>query len=262
MRFRRILYLEPGGSGQSRSRPCVLRIAEAHGASLTIRRVRPGAVERATSPYDLVVSVACPDSLQWPLRYAPAERDLISGWRCPVWILHPAQSGPIRMVLAGVDVSRGASESLAARVVETAAAFARAAGAEVRLVHAFTVTGESLIRSRYRGGSPHALVRVLRAEASERRARLQALVRRTAVRPKPEIALVHGRTIATLGWLAADYQADLLVVGASRHQHGLRRLIFPPTAEQLLGRIHASIAVVQPDPVGTQRPEVSLAQRA
>ncbi|NIP79146.1 MAG: universal stress protein, partial [Gemmatimonadetes bacterium] len=243
MRFDRILYLEPHAGRSSRTLPSARRIARDHGASLTVRWRRDEALRDALGEHDLVVTVAGRDTLRWPLRYAPAERELIHSCGCPVWVLHPAQSGPIRVVLAGVDVSREAEEARAARVVRTAARLAEGAGAELHLVHAYSITGESLIRSPGRGGSRGTLERALRTEAAQRRARLDRIVARERVHPVPEVVLRHGRTVAILEQVAWERQADLVVVGAAPPRARLGRLLFPPVAEQLLGRVHASIAV-------------------
>lgn len=234
-----------GRSAAERWRGAVEAWARNAGAvEVEVRLLSPSNLAAAASAHDLLMTVAHRESLRWPLRYAPEERSLFQQCACPVWVLHPAQSRGVRVVVAGVDVSRQADEAVARRVVRSAGSLARAAGAELHVVHAWSVVGESVIGSASRGGGRHELERLLRSEAVARRARLDRLLERESMEPRPAVVLRHGRPVQVLESVVWERQADVVVLGDSPEREGLRRLLFPPAAEQLLGRVHGSLLVV------------------
>jgi nucleotide-binding universal stress UspA family protein len=281
-RLQQVLYLErhPGGFG--RAFACALRVARDHGASLTVaaapedfgargrpalpgdRRIlaervrlarargvdaRLGTVDpdvlRASSEHDLLMTVARRDSLRWPLRFAPGERALLHRCGCPTWILHPVQGPRLRTVVAGVDVSAESDDAWNRRILDAAACLARGAGAKLYVVHAWTLLGESLLRSRNRGGSRQTVRRLLADTAADRQRRVERLLDGLDSEFRPRVLLRKGRTVASLEDVAWRRQADLVVVGSSDRE-GLGTLVFPTTAEQLLGRVPGSVVTVHP----------------
>jgi nucleotide-binding universal stress UspA family protein len=290
--LRRILYLERHPGGFARSFACALQVARDHGASLTLARgaaesdgIRRAARDRRerrmleertraaraqgvrarvaeldaelmdiSSEHDLLMTVARRDSLRWPLRFAPSERSLLQRCRCPTWILHPAQGPRVHVIVAGIDVSSDGEEARNRRVLDTAACLARGAGAVLYVVHAWSLLGESILRSPNRGGSRRTVRRLLIDTAASRRERLERLLDEAAIDPPPRILLRKGRTVHSLESVAWTIQADLVVVGTSGRD-GLGTLLVPTAAEQLLGRVPGSVVTVHADVEAGQRTE-------
>ncbi|MGD2069272.1 MAG: hypothetical protein PVI57_11410, partial [Gemmatimonadota bacterium] len=124
--------------------------------------------------HDLVVKVAGPE--RWPGGLDPEDRALLRSCPCPLWILDPVQRGILEVVVAAVDVSNGARPGLNTRIVRTAGSLAARTGADLRVVHAWSVPGESILASPLRGVSRPRLRNVVAATRQERRRRLLRLL--------------------------------------------------------------------------------------
>lgn len=272
-RFQRILYLERRRHGSTRAFSCAVHAALEHGARLTLagtgrwlermaalaeildvavdrRGVDGGAPSELAAGHDLVITVGRVRGAGW-LRLGGVERGLLRSCACPTWLLHPAQSPEVRVVVAAVDVSAPDGVALARRVVGTAAELA-ASGAELHVAHCWSVVGESLLASRSRGGSRRGAERVLAEAERTRCRRIERLLEAESV-GSARIVLCKDKVVAGLREIAWRTEADVVVVGTAGRT-GVRALFPGNTAERLIGRVPASVLVV---PAGARVPSPS-----
>lgn len=268
-RFQRILYVERRRGGSTRAFSYAVRVALRHGAALTLAGPAAGrrlermaelveifglplgveevgsAVERlleAAGRHDLVLTVGRVRRGLWPFPLGTLERRLLRESPCPTWILHPAQSPDVRVVAAAVDVATDAGLADTRGVLRAAAGLAAAVGAQLHVVHCWTVVGESMRASRTRGGSWRGARRAVTQTERRRRERLEACLSEEGIQPS-SVVLPKGGVVP--GILEATWQleADVVVAGTARRT-GLSGLVMGNTAERLVGRVPASVLAV------------------
>lgn len=276
-RFRRILYLERRARGSARAYYCAVHTALVHGASLTLAGVEGGRrlgrmAERADTlglpvrlrdvdlramggggagvvpmdmarAHDLVITVTRGKGSRWWSGADGVARALVRECGVPTWLLHPLQSAGVRVVVAAIDVSGPAAEATGRRVVRTAADLAAESGAELVVLHCWSVVGESMIASRSRGGGPARAERILAAAERSRHRRVERLLEAAGIPSSTTVVLQKGDVVGCIEDVVWRTEADVVVVGSAARR-GLSALLVGNTAERLVGRVPASVLVV------------------
>ena len=151
----------------------------------------------------------------------------------------------INRILCPVDFS-----DTAAVGAREAAALARAADAELLLVHALSEPWLSTSRERgYAAPIAQQYEMIARRRLETMANTLSAIAR---VRP----VLVHGSVDDAIAQTASKYSADLLEMG-TRSKKGLARLLTESTTERVMRR--ARVPVVRVCPNTSRRPPMDLA---
>lgn len=165
----------------------------------------------------------------------------------PVWALRPDGSArPAQRVVAAVDpdASDPARTRLAERVLSLALDLARERGSEVHVVRAWSLPGESVLRTtlgragvdRYAEAHEREVSRVLHAFLAGFGTALD----------RARVHLLRGPAQDVLPDFLADRGADLLVIG-SVARTGVPGLFIGSTAERVLQRIDCSVIALKPD---------------
>jgi universal stress protein E len=192
---------------------------------------------------------------------------LIRACPCPVAISgsHAPEEGR-RVTVAAVDVAPAAgredvNDDLNLRVLELA--WHGVAGPDTRLhvVHAWSLYGESIMKSPRAGVAPAELAALLEAEEAGRRQRLEELIERyrgaldAAEHDafEPELHLVKGDASEVIPETLDRLDADLVVMGTIARR-GMTGFLLGNTAEKLLGRLTCSVLATKPDDFVTPVP--------
>jgi universal stress protein E len=164
----------------------------------------------------------------------------------PVWVLRPTRAR-VQRVLAAVDTDPNHAE-LNQAVVRIAADMAAFGGGELHLLHAWTMYGESALRSgTFTRVTPAELDAMLLAENTERAKALDALVHDAGVADAPwQIHLVKGSPAATVIDAVQRRRINLVVLGTAART-GLAGMVIGNTAEAILSEVPCSVITV---PVG------------
>jgi nucleotide-binding universal stress UspA family protein len=168
--------------------------------------------------------------------------------KCPVplFVMKPTRRNRFHQILAAIDpeVTGDARDTLNALILELGLSLSAREDANLHVVHAWTLFGESLMRGR--GGMYAAEVdRLSREEAEKRRRVVQALLAKHSVTgchlhlPKGDAAEVIPRLVGKLG-------IDLLVMGTVCRT-GIPGFIIGNTAERVLDTVDCSVLVVKPE---------------
>ncbi len=196
-----------------------------------------------------------PDLIRSVMRDAPA----------PVLILPPVSTGPVRSILAAVDLSaQGEARRLAHDVLHRASEMAHAFAADLSIVHAWTLVGEGRLThplTPIRASKLGTLRRTLR---DERRRRLDELLEEVPQADPAQVILGSGTARDVVRRAVHQMEADVLVLGHSRRA-GLSRFLIGDLSETLLGTVATAMLVVHgsdPDlplapPHGTVHREMS-----
>ena len=184
---------------------------------------------------------------------------LIRACPCPVAIVgtHRPEEGR-KVTVAAVDVisESGAEEvnaNLNEKILDLALAALAEQDTELHVVHAWTLYGESIMRSPRAHVKPEELDALLENERRGRQERLEELVesyraKLTAeARPfAPEIHLVKGEPSSAIPSVLDRLEADLLIMGTISRR-GLTGFVIGNTAEKILSRLECSVLVAKPE---------------
>jgi nucleotide-binding universal stress UspA family protein len=208
--------------------------------------------EALKDEYDLIVKAVAVDAYD---RRTPEPLDLQIIERAPaaVFLVECDTRGPVRRVVAAVDPhprDRGAEgedghrRALTIRIAATAGELASRTGAELHVVHAWSVFGEQVLQ--------HVL-RVTRERLETQREDARAVaahgvrevLRAAGVEPPPEhVHLVKGAFGEAAPALIDDLAADVVVLG-TRGRIGWIGPVVQPHAADLVCNTRASLVVLK-----------------
>lgn len=195
--------------------------------------------------HDLVLAVAHAATsglpLPWPL---DEDRELVRHCPTPVWLLHPAQGGEIRRVLAAVDVSGAHPEALNRKIVALAGSLAHRHGAWLHVVHAWSILGEFLAPDSPGAEGRRRASRRRRDLLNDRSRELRRLVELEAPARAVTVTLRKGSAGRTIRAEVLRSGADVVVAG-SGGRDGIGAVLFPSLPERLVGRVPASVLTVK-----------------
>jgi universal stress protein E len=163
------------------------------------------------------------------------------------------------VTLAAVDIEAAAgrdevNERLNHRILELARLSVMTPKTEIHVVHAWTLYGESVMRSPRAGVAPEELAALLEGEEACRRERLEQLVQRYAETLEaserdafqPNVRVVRGEPSETIPQEIDRLGADLVVIGTVGRS-GMTGFLMGNTVEKILDRISCSVLTTKPD---------------
>ncbi len=205
----------------------IIRLVQSSGYDLVIKQARPpsGIGERLLGSLDLHLLRKCP---------------------CPVLIDHPNVASRYRRVLATLDTNAPDAGGCDSLVLPLAHSLAQRENAQLDLVHAWQLPGESMFRSgRFRLPSME-LNNMLQHREDTQRARLAELMREHDLAiDEARIHLIKGPAAASINEVAKSLPADIIVMGTVGRV-GVPGLFIGNTAEEVLQNAASSILAVKP----------------
>lgn len=165
---------------------------------------------------------------------------------CPVLALKPTESRGFKKILVAVDpVLVGDSHDTLNRVIlELASSLAVLEGAELHVVHAWRLVGESMLRGRF--AIPAVDVdRAVLQEFEKRRDLVESLLKKYSISPE-HVHLPKGEATPAITGLVKNLGVDLLVMGTVCRT-GIPGFIIGNTAEQILNAVECSTLTVKPE---------------
>jgi universal stress protein E len=202
----------------------VIRAVQRNDFDLLVKEARPagGLAERLLGSTDLHLLRKCP---------------------CPVWIDRPEKPVPYRNILAAVDPMRAEGE--ARLVMDLATSLATATGAELQVLHAWQLVGESLLLDGLARVSRTEIDLLLDYERDRHRQQLDRILAPYGLHTgDPRVRFV--KAIPSEAVLSAAEGADLIVMGTVGRT-GIPGLFVGDTAEEVMQNTRTSILAVKPD---------------
>lgn len=191
--------------------------------------------------HDLVlVGTSGISALKRVLVGSTAER-LVRKCPCPVWVVKPRHTGPLRSVLAPVDFT-----DVSGKCLELAAALARQTGADLHVVHVITPADDEVVQL------PEDVARLdVRLQRREVRQAAGRVMSEFVQKHVPGEYEVEERVSVGVPWkginlVAKRVNADLIVMG-SVGRTGLPGFIIGNTAEKVLRHCDRPLLAVKPD---------------
>lgn len=165
---------------------------------------------------------------------------------CPVWVMKPTERTQVLRIMAAVDPDpeENSQDALNALILQLAASLTEQEGAELHVVHAWTMFGESALRGR--GRFTEAEIRgVFRDEIQKHEELLAALIKKH-IGGGVHVHMVNGVAELVITDLARQEKIDLLVMGTVCRT-GIPGFFIGNTAERVLDEVDCSVLTVKPE---------------
>lgn len=169
--------------------------------------------------------------------------------KCPVPLLvvKPSRENRFHRILAAIDpeITGDARDTLNATILELSLSLSVREEAELHVVHAWSMFGESLLRGRGVGFYAGEVDRMVCEAEEKRRRTLQSLLDKHAL-SKCELHLIKGDAAEVIPHLVTELGVDLLVMGTVCRT-GIPGFIIGNTAERVLDVVDCSVLVLKPE---------------
>lgn len=165
---------------------------------------------------------------------------------CPVWLTRPDGNQEVDRVLAAVDVSAPdqAHLNLNRRILELASSLAERKEAELKVVYAWDIYGESLLRAHMSESELAEVIAARKHEVEERFDQFAATSGLTTA--MPNVFACKGDAGQVIPRIVAEENVDLLVMGTVA-RGGISGAIMGNTAEMILNQVQCSVVAIKPD---------------
>jgi len=202
------------------------------------------AVQR--NQHDLVIKVAEHSAGLSVALFGSTDMHLLRKCPCPVWIDAPTSTGDYKKVLAAVDPFDDASGDLQRLILDLATSLAAREQAELEVVHAWELPGESIL-THGRGRLPlHEVEAMLKDRKEHHQRSLDALLLPYGLsRGEGNIHLRKGHPARVITACARECEADLIVMG-TLGRVSIPGLIIGNTAEDVLREMQTAVLAVKP----------------
>lgn len=205
--------------------------------------------------HDLVIKPA--EDPEWLERlFGSEDMHLLRKCPCPVWLMKPGEKSNYQCIVAAVDfdpadpdtVDRGINRE----IVELAVSLALSDFASLHLVHAWDAPAVNLLRM-WSDDPEAAVAGYLETERTRHRIGIESLSRKlrqeigdeTCDYLSPRFHLINGAARKVIPQVAAEVQADLMIMGTVART-GIPGLIIGNTAESILDQLRCSVLAVKP----------------
>ena len=179
--------------------------------------------------------------------FGSTSRHLLRQCPCPVWIMKPTRRERFRRIMAAVDPDpeNTVRDSLNATILQLASSLATQDNAELHVVHAWTLYGETLMGRPGVGMAESEVRRLAQQEAEKHRRSLETLLTKHTG-GMGETHLIKGDAGSVIPQMAANNKVDLLVMGTVCRT-GIPGFFIGNTAENILDKVDCSVLTVKPE---------------
>ena len=168
---------------------------------------------------------------------------------CPVWVFKPDQPVRYTRILAAVDPTPHDEErnALNHKILELATSLARSEHSELSIIYAWTLYGESALRSgRTRLSKEQVDKMVGEIRDTHKRWFITLLREHTLEDLSCRVYLLKGEAGRLIPALAKAREVDLIVMGTVSRT-GVAGLLIGNTSEQVLNQVNCSVLTVKPE---------------
>jgi len=196
--------------------------------------------------HDLVMKAARPPEGFSEHLLGSTDLHLLRKCPCPVWIDRPSVTHPYRNILAAVNPAEDEFNGCSRLVMELASSLASSESAQLSVIHAWQMHGESTLRNGRGRISEKELDLLIDMTHRKHREQFDALLEACGLASDAEhVYLERGPAAASIRDLSLKLDVDLLVMGTVGRT-GIPGFFIGNTAENLLQTTSASILAVKP----------------
>lgn len=208
--------------------------------------------------FDLVINTCHQHGNLKSMLFGTTDMHLLRKCPCPVWLIKPQEEIKCRSILAAVDIEPTVDiekmDALNQQILEMAASLALSESAELHIVHAWMIFGESLRQS---SRSKHLQEEVavwmkdqkmqIKARLDEFKAKLDHVLGEKGLDYlHPEVHYLEGDAYEIVPRLAEEKKVDVVIMGTIGRT-GLPGFFMGNTAESILNQLNCSVLAIKPE---------------
>ena len=197
--------------------------------------------------YDLLVKMAQPPAGISEKIFGSVDLHLLRKCPCPVLVDRPSSSENFQRILAAVDTDSSPTEGCDKLIMQLATSLNKRENAQLDIVHAWHMPGESMLSSGRTMMSPSELQALLKRKEDKQQAKLEALLQPYGIAIDDEnVHLVKGQPAESINRIARSNNNDIIVMGTVGRV-GVPGLFIGNTAEEIFQTTTCSVLAVKPD---------------
>ena len=201
--------------------------------------------------HDLVIMTAEGKGRLNEILFGSTSLHLMRKCPCPVWVIKPTHHKQYTRILAAVDLDPSNDEernALNTKIMDLATSLAHLEQSELHILHAWTLYGEYLLKSRL---SQSEVDKLVHDTLQRHRKQLDKLLGEYAFENlKYQVHLLEGGAGILIPKLANKEKVDLIIMGTVCRT-GLAGFFIGNTAEKVLQQVDCSVLTVKPDGFAT-----------
>jgi len=196
--------------------------------------------------YDLLIKMAhAPAGISEKL-FGSVDLHLLRKCPCPVLIDRPSASSRYQRILAAVDTDSSPMEGCDELIMQLATSFKQREDAQLDIVHAWHLPGESMFRGPRFSLPDHEMEVMLNNEKDKQMGKLKALLEPYNIDINDKgIHLVKGQPAESINQIAKQNNSDIIVMGTVGRV-GIPGLFIGNTAEEIFQTTACSVLAVKP----------------
>jgi len=196
--------------------------------------------------HDLVIKTCRPPEGLYQQLLGSTDMHLMRKCPCPVWIDRPPALLPYRRILAAVDPVDENSKGCARLVMDLATSLAERESAQLDIVHAWRVSGESMLRSGRVRISEKEMKEHLEQTRRYHEEAFNGLLENYGLSTESaRVHLVKGTPASVIHNLSVAIESDIIVMGTVGRT-GIPGFFIGNTAEEILQATQASVLAIKP----------------
>jgi len=197
--------------------------------------------------YDLLIKMARPPAGISEKIFGSVDLHLLRKCPCPVLVDRPSSCESFQRILAAVDTDSSPAEGCDKLVMQLATSLNERENAQLDIVHAWHMPGESMLSSGRTMMSPEELQALLKRKEDKQQAKLEALLQPYGIAINDEkVHLVKGQPAESINRIARQNNNDIIVMGTVGRV-GVPGLFIGNTAEEIFQTTTCSVLAVKPD---------------
>jgi nucleotide-binding universal stress UspA family protein len=197
--------------------------------------------------YDLVIKTARLQQGFVDRIFGSCDMHLLRKCPCPVWVDGPKSVYPYKNIIAAVDPSDENCHDLNKLIMDLSTSLAKKESANLHIIHAWAMEGESLLRSPRAGLSKVELDILLSSAEHKHKEQLNNLLFDYDLTSESDnVNLIKGEAAEAILSTAREVNADLIVMGTVGRT-GIPGFFIGNTAEDVLQGAHISVLAVKPE---------------
>lgn len=197
--------------------------------------------------YDLLIKMARPPAGISEKIFGSVDLHLLRKCPCPVLVDRPSSSENFQRILAAVDTDSSPTEGCDKLIMQLATSLNKRENAQLDIVHAWHMPGESMLSSGRTMMSPSELQALLKRKEDKQQAKLEALLQPYGIAIDDEnVHLVKGQPAESINRIARSNNNDIIVMGTVGRV-GVPGLFIGNTAEEIFQTTTCSVLAVKPD---------------
>lgn len=196
--------------------------------------------------HDLVIMIPDTGASRRVLRASSTTMHLLRKCPVPVWVHTPEQDSSSAIAVAVGPLDAGEpTDGLNIKLLELGSSLAAIRDAELHVVHAWRLEGETLLRSP-RLSYPTSRIEGMASQArDDAETGLRELLERTGISGSAKLHMRKGHAGDVISDVVADIKPGIVVMGTVART-GVPGMIIGNTAERVLGSLDTSILAVKP----------------